>query len=138
MICSVCQMVNEVGYRRCSRCGAHVDRSVPPLLVIQNALTREFIWGITLGELVIPLVFLVAGIIAAWQIWAGVGFSSYWSYVGLAVLMPGTILTLSTLPAFRRVRSLLLGLGLFAFVSLMVAGIIGIFAAIYFFYSSIE
>ncbi len=138
MICSVCQMVNVGGYRRCSRCGAHVNRSVPPLLVIQNAVMREVLWGISLGELAVPLIFLGAGSIAAWQIWEGVGFSSYWSLAGFAVLLPGTILTLSVLSAFRRVRSPLLELGFFAFVSLMVAGIVGIFVAIYFFYSSLE
>ena len=138
MICSACQQINEEGYQFCRRCGAHVNRSVPPLLVMQAALVREVIWGITLGGLIVPLVLLGIGLIAAWQIWAGVGFSSYWSLTGVAALVPGTIFTLSILPPFRRVRSLMLGVGIVTMLGLMTGGLVGILVAIYFFYAALE
>lgn len=136
--CSVCQQNNVVGYKLCTRCGAHVNRSLPPLLVIESALTREVIWGISLGGLALPIVMLGVGLLAAWQIWAGVGFDNYWSLTGVAALTPGTLFTLSILPPFHRVRSAMLGLGMVALLALVAAGIAGIFVAIYFFYESVE
>lgn len=137
-LCSVCQQANQPGYRLCSRCGAHVNRSEPPLLVIQAALAKEAIWGISLAGILLPLILLGIGMIAAWQIWEGVGIHSYWSITGLVAMLPGAIFTLSILPLFRRVRSGLVALAAVTMLGMVAAGIIGLFVGIYFFYDSVE
>ncbi|NQW22230.1 MAG: zinc ribbon domain-containing protein [SAR202 cluster bacterium] len=136
MNCSVCQLENEPGYTFCSRCGAHVNRSLPLLLVIEAAFTREVIWGVSLAGLILPLGVLLAGFLVAWAIWDGVGFSSYWSLAGCAVLLPGIFLTLTIFPTFRRVRSLLFNLGVMTLLGLMVGGVIAVGIGIPGFYSS--
>ncbi len=136
MICSVCQQDNDAGTFLCSRCGVRMDRRVPPQLVFESFFTREIIWGITVGSLILPLMLLAGGSWGAWVIWEVLGYSSYWGVVGFALLAPGTILTLSLLPVFRRVQSFLLGLGILMIFGLMAASIAGLFLALYVFNQS--
>ena len=133
MICSACQQDNEPGTQLCIRCGLHMDRNLPPRLVLESLFTNEFIWGINVGGLAVPLVLLASGVLGAWLIWDGVGFSSYWTITGFAVLMPGTLFTMSLLPAFRRGESFLMGLGVFALFGLAAAGMLGLVLAIFVF-----
>jgi len=131
MICSVCQQDNDALTFLCSRCGVRMDRRVPPQLVLESLFTREIIWGITVGSLVLPLMLLAGGLWGAWIIWDIFGYSSYWSIVGFALLAPGTIFTFSLLPVFRRIQSILLGLGVFMMFGMMAVAIAGLFLAIY-------
>lgn len=103
MICSVCQQDNDAGTFLCSRCGVRLDRRMPPQLVLESFFTREIVWGITVGSLILPLMVLAGGFWGALVIWDFFGYSSYWSIVGFALLGPGTIFTLSLLPIFQRV-----------------------------------
>ena len=131
MICSVCQQDNDALTFLCSRCGVRMDRRVPPQLVLESLFTREIFWGITVGSLVLPLMLLAGGLWGAWIIWDIFGYSSYWSIVGFALLAPGTIFTFSLLPVFRRIQSILLGLGVFMMFGMMAVAIAGLFLAIY-------
>ena len=79
---------NEPGTQLCIRCGVHMDRNLPPQLVLESLFTNEFIWGINIGGLAVPLVLLASGVLGAWLIWDRVGFSSYWTITGFAALMP--------------------------------------------------
>ena len=137
MICSACRQENEPGIQACSRCGASVNRSLPPLLVLESVFTRELLWGNSVAGLVLPLLLLGFGFWGAWAIWNAVGLSSYWSIAGYALLAPGTIFTLSLLPVLPRFQSALAGLGFFVMFSLLVAGLAGLIFAIYLF-STIE
>ena len=133
MICSACQQDNEPGTQLCIRCGVHMDRNLPPQLVLESLFTNEFICGINVGGLAVPLVLLASGVLGAWLIWERVGFSSYWTITGFAALMPGTLFTMSLLPAFRRGQSFLMGLGVFALFGLAAAGMLGLVLAIFVF-----
>ena len=113
-----------------------MDRRVPPQLVMELLFTREIVWGITLGGLVLPFMLLAGGFWGAWVIWDNFGYSSYWSIVGFALLAPGTIFTLSLLPIFQRFQSFLLGLGILMMFGLMAVAIAGLFLAIYLFNNS--
>ena len=53
-----------------------MDRNLPPQLVLESLFTNEFICGINVGGLAVPLVLLAGGVLKAWLIWDGVG-SSY-------------------------------------------------------------
>ena len=77
MICSACQQGNELGTQLCTRCGVHMDRNLPSQLVLESLFTNEFIWGINVGGLAVPLVLLASCVFGAWLIWDRVGFSSY-------------------------------------------------------------
>jgi hypothetical protein len=110
-----------------------MDRRMPPQLVLVSLFTREIVWGITVGSLVLPLMLLAVGFWGAWVIWDIFGYSSNWSILGFALLAPGTIFTLSLLPIFQRVQSLLLGLGTMMMFGLMVAAIAVLFLAGYLF-----
>ena len=133
MVCSACQQDNEPGTQLCIRCGVHMDRNLPPQLVLESLFTNEFIWGINVGGLAVPLVLLASGVLGAWLIWDGVVLSSYWTITGFAALMPGTLFTMSLLPAFRRGESFLMGLGVFAVFGLAAAGMLGLVLAIFVF-----
>ena len=133
MICSACQQDNEPGTQLCIRCDVHMERNLPPQLVLESFFTNEFIWGINVGGLAVPLVLLASGVLGAWLIWDRVGFSSYWTITGFAALMPGTLFTMSLLPAFRRGQSFLMGLGVFALFGLAAAGLLGLVLAIFVF-----
>ena len=133
MICSACQQDNEPGTQLCIRCDVHMDRNLPPQLVLESLFTNEFIWGINVGGLAVPLALLASGVLGAWLIWDRVGFSSYWTITGFAALMPGTLFTMSLLPAFRRGQSFLMGLGVFALFGLAAAGLLGLVLAIFVF-----
>ena len=133
MICSACQQDNEPGTQLCIRCDVHRERNLPPQLVLESLFTNEFIWGINVGGLAVPLALLASGVLGAWLIWDRVGFSSYWTITGFAALMPGTLFTMSLLPAFRRGQSFLMGLGVFALFGLAAAGILGLVLAIFVF-----
>ena len=133
MICSACQQDNEPGTQLCIRCGVHMDRNLPPQLVLESLFTNEFIWGINVGGLAVPLVLLASGVLGAWLSWDRVGFSSYWAITGFAALMPGTLFIMSLLPAFRRGQSFLMGLGVFALFGLAAAGLLGLVLAIFVF-----
>ena len=133
MICSACQQDNEPGTQLCIRCGVHMDRNLPPQLVLESLFTNEFIWGINVGGLAVPLVLLASGVLGAWLIWDRVGFFSYWAITGFAALMPGTLFIMSLLPAFRRGQSFLMGLGVFALFGLAAAGLLGLVLAIFVF-----
>lgn len=133
MICSACKLDNEAMSQLCSRCGARMERRMPPQLVLESLFTREIFWGITVGSLILPMMVLVGGVWGALVIWDNVGFSSYWTIAGFAVLAPGTVFTLSLLPVFQRVQSLLLGVGIFMMFALMVAAVGGLFLALYLF-----
>ena len=136
MICSVCQQDNDAGTFLCSRCGVRLDRRMPPQLVLEPFFTREIVWGITVGSLILPLMVLAGGFWGALVIWDFFGYSSYWSIVGFALLGPGTIFTLSLLPIFQRVQSFLLGLGILMMFGLMVVAIAGLGLALYLFNQS--
>ena len=82
-----------------------MNRNLPPQLVLESLFTNEFICGINVGGLAVPLVLLASGVLGAWLIWDGVGFSSYWTITGFAALMPGTLFTMSLRPAFGRGQS---------------------------------
>ena len=133
MICSACQQDNESGTQLCIRCGVHMDRNLPPQLVLESLFTNEFIWGINVGGLALPLALLASGVLGAWLIWDRVGFSSYWTITGFAGLMPGTLFTLSLRPAFGSGQSFLMGLGVFALFCLAAAGMLGLVLAIFVF-----
>ncbi len=133
VICSACQQENEAGYQRCSRCGAAADRSIPTLLVLGTFFTREIIWGITLSGLALPLMLLLSGFWGALLLWSGVGFSSYWAIFGFIFLVPGMFFTLSMLPFFRRIQSLLFGLGFIVTFAVMAGAVLGLFFVIYFY-----
>jgi hypothetical protein len=64
------------------------------------------------------------------------GFSSYWSVAGFALLAPGTVFTLSLSPVFQRVQSFLLGAGILIMFGLMLVAIAGLFRALYLFNQS--
>ncbi len=113
-----------------------MDRNLPPSLVLESVFTREVVWGINVGGLAVPLVLLASGALGAWLVWKGVGVSSYWSIAGFAALAPGTLFTLSLLPAFRRGHSLLLGLGAITIFGLVAAGLVILFLAIFVFNKS--
>ena len=91
-----------------------------------------------MAGILLPLILLGIGKIAAWQIWEGVGIYSYWSITGLVAMLPGAIFTLSILPLFRRVRSGLVALAAVTMLGMVADGIIGLFVGIYFFYDSVE
>ena len=110
-----------------------MNRNLPPQLVLESLFTNEFIWGINVGGLAVPLVLLASGVLGAWLIWDRVGFSSYWTITGFAVLMPGTLFTMSLRPAFGRDQSFLMGLGVFALFGLAAAGLLGLVLAIFVF-----
>ena len=110
-----------------------MDRNLPPQLVLEFLFTNEFIWGINIGGLAVPLVLLASGVLGAWLICDRVGFSSYWTITGFAALMPGTLFTMSLLAAFRRGESFLMGLGVFVLFSLASAGILGLILPIFVF-----
>ena len=133
MICSACQQDNEPGTQLCIRCDVHRERNLPPQLVLESFFTNEFIWGINVGGLAVPLVLLASGVLGAWLIWDRVGFSSYWTITGFVALMPDTSFTTSLLPSFRRGQSFLMGLGVFALFGLAAAGILGLALAIFVF-----
>ena len=133
MICSACQQDNEPGTQLCIRCGVHMDRNLPPQLVLESLFTNEFLWGINVGGLAVPLALLASGVLGAWLIWDRVGFSSYWTITGFAVPMPGTLFTMLLRPAFGRGQSFLMGLGVFALFGLAAAGILGLALAIFVF-----
>jgi len=136
MICSACQQKNEPAYQVCSRCGVRANRDVPPSLILGSLLTRDIIWGINLAGLAIPLALLAGGVWAAVFVWDRVGFSSYWTVAGFALLVPGIVFALSLLPAFRRVQSMLFGLGVFVMFGLLAGGAGGLFFALYLFSDS--
>ena len=136
MICSVCQQDNDAGTFLCSRCGVRLDRRMPPQLVLESFFTREIVWGITVGNLILPLMVLAGGVWGAFVIWDFFGYSNYWSIVGFALLGPGTIFTLSLLPIFQRVQSFLLGLGILMMFGLIVVAIAGLGLALYLFSQS--
>ena len=110
-----------------------MNRNLPPQLVLESLFTNEFICGINVGGLAVPLVLLASGVLGAWLIWDRVGFSSYWTITGFAALVPGTLITMSLLAAFRRGQSFLMGLGVFALFSLAPAGILGLILPIFVF-----
>ena len=124
---------NEPGTQLCIRCGVHMDRNLPPQLVLESFFTNEFNWRINIGGLAVPLVLLASGVLGAWLICDRVGFSSYWTITGFAALMPGTLFTMSLLAAFRRGESFLMGLGVFVLFSLASAGILGLILPIFVF-----
>jgi hypothetical protein len=109
---------------------------MPPQLVLESFFTREIVWGITVGSLILPLMVLAGGFWGALVIWDFFGYSSYWSIVGFALLGPGTIFTLSLLPIFQRVQSFLLGLGILIMFGLMMVAIAGLGLALYLFNQS--
>ena len=110
-----------------------MNRNLPPQLVLESLFTNEFICGINVGGLAVPLVLLASGVLGAWLIWDRVGFSSYWTITGFAALMPGTLFTMSLLPTFRRGQSFLMGLEVFALFGLAAAGLLGLVLAIFVF-----
>jgi len=124
---------NEPGTQLRIRCGVHLDRNRPRQLVLESLFANEFIGGINIGGLAVPLVLLASGVLRAWLIWDRVGFSSYWTITGFAALMPGTLFTMSLLAAFRRGESFLMGLGVFVLFSLASAGILGLILPIFVF-----
>ena len=67
---------NEPRTQLCIRCGVPMNRNLPPQLVLESLFTNEFMWGINVGGLAVPLVLLAGGVLKAWLIWDGVG-SSY-------------------------------------------------------------
>ena len=133
IICSACQQDNEPRTQLCIRCGVPMNRNLPPQLVLESLFTNEFICGINVGGLAVPLVLLASGVLGAWLIWDRVGFSSYWTITGFAVLMPGTLFTMSLRPAFGRDQSFLMGLEVFALFALAAAGILGLVLDIFVF-----
>ncbi len=110
-----------------------MNRNLPPQLVLESLFTNEFICGINVGGLAVPLVLLASGVLGAWLIWDRVGFSSYWTITGFAVLMPGTLFTMPLRPAFGRDQSFLMGLEVFALFALAAAGILGLVLDIFVF-----
>ncbi len=112
LICSVCHKENEPASQLCKRCGAEIDRNLPPLLVLESLFTRDLIWGINAAGFALPMGLLSGGFLAAWLIWAGQGFYSTWGLGAFAVLALGMIAALAVLLMSRRVRSLLFGDGI--------------------------
>ena len=110
-----------------------MDRNLPPQLVLESLFTNEFIWGINVGGLAVPLVLLASGVLGAWLIWDRVGFSSYWTIIEFAVLTPGILFTMSLLAVFRRGQSFLMGLGVFLLFGFAAAGILGLVLAMFVF-----
>ena len=49
---------NEPRTQLCIRCGVHMDRNLPPQLVLEFFFTNEFNWRINIGGLAMPLVLL--------------------------------------------------------------------------------
>ena len=133
MICIVCHRDNDAGTELCGRCGARIERSLPPLLVLESMFTREVIWGINAAGLFLPLGLLGGGFLVAGIIWNSQGFSSGWGIGAFAFLAPGAIFAFSILPIFRKVQSLLFGLGMLAMFGLIVAPIGGLVLALYLF-----
>ena len=123
---------NEPGTQLCIRCGVHMDRNLPPQLVLESLFTNEFIWGINVGGLAVPLVLLASGVLGAWLIWDRVGFSSYWTITGFAALMPAYYLPCRCWPHSAE-ASLLTGLGVFVLFSLASAEILGLILPIFVF-----
>ena len=112
LICSVCHKENEPASQLCNRCGAAIDRNLPPLLMLESLFTRDLIWGINAAGFALPLGLLSGGFLAAWLIWAGQGFYSPLGLGAFALLALGIITTLAILPMSRRVQSLLFGVGI--------------------------
>jgi len=112
LICSVCHKENEPASQMCYRCGAEIDRNLPPLLVLESLFTRDLIWGINSAGFALPLGLLSGGFLAAWLIWANQGFYSRWGLGAFALLALGVITTLAILPMSRRFHSLLFGVGI--------------------------
>ncbi len=133
MICLVCYRDNDAGIELCGRCGARMERNLPPLLVLESLFTREVIWGINAAGLVLPLGLLGGGFLGAWIIWSSVGVSSAWGIGAFAFLAPGAIFAFSILPIFRRVQSLLLGIGMLAMFGLIAVPIGVLVLALYLF-----
>ena len=133
MICSACQQENEMAYRVCTRCGARANRNLPPSLFLESMFTRDIFWRVNLAGVVIPLGLLFGGTLAALAVWDRVGFSSYWTILGFAMLAPGTVFAMSLLPFFRRVQSMLFGFGVLMMFGLLAAGVGGLFLALFLF-----
>ena len=131
MICSLCQRDNDAGTELCGRCGTRMERNLPPLLVLESMFTREVIWGINAAGIVLPLGLLVGGFLGAWIVWSSQGISSGWGIGAFAFFAPGAIFAFSILPIFRRVQSLLFGIGMLAMFGLIVAPIGSLVLALY-------
>jgi len=95
--------------------------------------TRDIFWRVNLAGVVIPLGLLFGGTLAALAVWDRVGFSSYWTILGFAMLAPGTVFAMSLLPFFRRVQSMLFGFGVLMMFGLLAAGVGGLFLALFLF-----
>ncbi len=133
MICTVCQRDNDAGTELCGRCGTRMERNLPPLLVLESMFTREVIWGINAAGFVLPLGLLGGGFLGAWIIWNSQGFTSGWGIGAFAFLAPGAIFAFSILPIFRRVQSLLFGIGVLAMFGFIAAPIGVLVLALYLF-----
>ena len=133
MICSLCYRDNDAGTELCGRCGTRMERNLPPLLVLESMFTREVIWGINAAGFVLPLGLLGGGLLAASIVWSSQGISSGWGIGAFAFLAPGAMFAFSVLPIFRRVQSLLFGLGMLAMFGLIAAPIGGLVLALYLF-----
>ncbi len=128
LICSVCHKENEPASQKCNRCGADIDRNLPPLLVLESLFTRDLIWGINAAGFALPLGLLSGGFLAAWLIWDGQGFYSPWGLGAFALLALGVITALAVLPMSRRVQSRLFGVGIMTKFGLLatVAGLLSL------------
>ena len=128
LICSVCHKENEPASQMCNRCGAEIDRDLPPLLILESLFTRDLIWGINAAGLILPLGLLSGGFLAAGLIWADQGFYSSWGLGAFALLVLGMIATLAILPMSRRVKSMLFGVGIITKFGLLatVAGVLSL------------
>lgn len=133
LTCSVCHKQNEPASQLCDRCGAQMDRNLPPLLVLESLFTRDLVWGINVAGFALPLGLLSGGFMAAWIIWADQGFYSAWGLGALALLTLGTLAMLAILPMFRRAQSLLFGVGVLTISGLVAAAVGGLFLALYLF-----
>ncbi len=133
LICSVCHKENELASQLCNRCGAQIDRNLPPLLVLESLFTRDLVWGINAAGFALPLGLLSGGFLVAWIIWAGQGFYSAWGLGAFASLAMGTVVTLAILPMFRRVQSLLFGVGVLTLSGLAVMAVGGLVLGFYLF-----
>ena len=133
MICSLCQRDNDAGTELCGRCGTRMERNLPPLLVLESMFTREVIWGINAAGFVLPLGLLGGGLLAASIVWSSQGISSGWGIGAFAFLAPGAMFAFSVLPIFRRVQSLMFGLGMLDMFGLIAAPIGGLVLALYLF-----
>ena len=133
LICSVCHKENKLGSQLCHRCGAQIDRNLPPLLVLESLFTRDLIWGINIAGFALPLGLLSGGFLTAWIIWADQGFYSAWGLGAFALLALATILTLAILPMFRRVQSLLFGFGVLTLSGLVATAVASLVLGLYLF-----